>query len=126
MWTQFVLTESSPSFPVRDVVLIPGLLPIFLYGCEIKSRSGLGTRLMDRIRGGRTSSKKHMKNYIPFLGMWKVYGDLQRLNKKALVASKFARVQCLEHFCSKGRTSLHCQKVGDMGELTFHAEKTAC
>ena len=31
--------------PVGDVVLIPGLLPIFLYGCEIKSGSGLGTRL---------------------------------------------------------------------------------
>ena len=33
-------------FPVRDVVLIPGLLPIFLHHCEIKSGSGLGTRLM--------------------------------------------------------------------------------
>ena len=30
--------------------------------------------------GGRTSSKKHVKNYIPFLGMRKVHGDLQRLN----------------------------------------------
>ena len=29
----------------RDVVLVPGLLPIFLHGCEIKSGSGLGTRL---------------------------------------------------------------------------------
>ena len=35
----------SPPFPVRDVVLITGLLPIFLHGCEIKSGSGLGTRL---------------------------------------------------------------------------------
>ena len=42
-WTRFVL---SPPFPVRDVVLIPGLLPIFLHGCEIKSGSGLGTRLV--------------------------------------------------------------------------------
>ena len=32
----------SHPFPVRDVVLIPGL---FLHGCEIKSRWGLGTRL---------------------------------------------------------------------------------
>ena len=32
-------------FPVRDVVMVPGLLPIFLHGCEIKSGSGLGTRL---------------------------------------------------------------------------------
>ena len=32
-------------------------------------------------RGGRTSSKEHVKNYIPFLGMRKVHGDLQRLNK---------------------------------------------
>ena len=35
----------SPPFPVRDIVLIPGLLPIFLHGCEIKSGRGLGTRL---------------------------------------------------------------------------------
>ena len=35
----------SPPFPVRDVVLIPGLLPIFLQDCKIKSGSGLGTRL---------------------------------------------------------------------------------
>ena len=32
-------------------------------------------------------------NYIPLLGMRKVHGNLQRLNKWALVASKFARVQ---------------------------------
>ena len=33
-------------------------------------------------QGGRTSSKNHMKkNYIPLLGMRKVHGDLQRLNK---------------------------------------------
>ena len=33
---------------------------------------------------GRTSSKSsknQMKNYIPYLGMWKVYGNLERLNK---------------------------------------------
>jgi len=32
-------------------------------------------------RGGRTSSKDHVKNHIPFLGMRKVHRDLQRLNK---------------------------------------------
>ena len=37
--------KPSPPFPVRDVVLLPGLLPIFLHGCEIKSGSGLGTML---------------------------------------------------------------------------------
>ena len=37
--------KPSPPFPVRDIVLIPGLLPIFLHGCEIKSGWGLGTRL---------------------------------------------------------------------------------
>ena len=26
--------------------MVPGLLPIFLHGCEIKSGSGLGTRLV--------------------------------------------------------------------------------
>ena len=40
---RYVLTEST--IPVRDAVLIPGLLPIFLHGCEIKSGRGLGTRL---------------------------------------------------------------------------------
>ena len=39
------LYQPSPPFPVRDVPMIPGLLPIFLHGCEIKSGSGLGTRL---------------------------------------------------------------------------------
>ena len=39
-----VLTESTISG--RDVVLIPCLLPIFLHGYEIKSGSGLGTRLI--------------------------------------------------------------------------------
>ena len=40
-----IMYEPSPPFPVREIVLIPGLLPIFLYSCEIKSGSGLGTRL---------------------------------------------------------------------------------
>ena len=50
-WTRLVCNVDSVCtkwvhhFPVRDVVLIPGLLPIFLHGCEIKSGSGLGTRL---------------------------------------------------------------------------------
>ena len=35
----------SPPFLVHDVAIIPGLLPIFLHGCEIKSGSGLGMRL---------------------------------------------------------------------------------
>ena len=37
--------QPSPPFPVHDVVMVPGLLPIFFHGCEIKSGSGLGTRL---------------------------------------------------------------------------------
>ena len=52
--------------------------------------------------------------------MWKVHGDLQRLNKQELVASKFARVQWGSMLGKKSEKSL------DMGELTFHAEKTAC
>ena len=35
---------NSP-FPVCDVLLIPGLVPIFLHGCKTKSGRGLGTRL---------------------------------------------------------------------------------
>ena len=37
--------------------------------------------------------------------------------------------QCLEHFCSKGRTSYivgKSEKSLDKAEPTFHAEKTAC
>ena len=30
------------SIPVRDVVMVPGLLPTFLHSCDIKSESGLG------------------------------------------------------------------------------------
>ena len=37
----YILTEFTISG--RDVVLIPGLLPIFLHCCEIKSGWGLGT-----------------------------------------------------------------------------------
>ena len=48
--------------------------------------------------------------------MQNVQKELQRLNKQAQIAAKFAASinwdQCLEHFCSKGRKSLHCQKVG--------------
>ena len=36
-------TEST--ILVRDVAMIPDLLPIFRHGCEIKSGSGLGKRL---------------------------------------------------------------------------------
>ena len=39
----YVITESTISG--HDVVLLPGLLPIFLHGCKIKSGWGLGTRL---------------------------------------------------------------------------------
>ena len=40
-----IITKPSPQFLVCDVVLIPGLLLIFLHGCEIKSGSSLETRL---------------------------------------------------------------------------------
>ena len=47
-----IITKLSPHYvPTKftisgcDVVLIPGLLPIFLHGCKIKSAWGLGTRL---------------------------------------------------------------------------------
>ena len=43
-WTWFVLIESTISGLWHS--LIPGLLPIFLHGCEITSGRGLGTRLL--------------------------------------------------------------------------------
>ena len=65
--------------------------------------------------------------------MQKVYGDLQRLNKKALIASKFAGgsmginvwntfVLRVEHRYIVRRS----EKSLDMGEATFHTKKTAC
>ena len=39
------VTKPSSPFPLCDVVKVPGLLPTFLHRCEIKSGSGLETRL---------------------------------------------------------------------------------
>ena len=50
---RFVLTESTISGSWR--ILIPGLLPIFLHGCEMKSESGLGTRLALYVSSVRTT-----------------------------------------------------------------------
>ena len=51
----------SPPFPVRDVVLIPDHLPIFLHSSEMKSGSGLGMRLgfpaPDKPSGGTTPKR---------------------------------------------------------------------
>ena len=40
-----IILKKSPPFLVDDVVMVPGLLLIFLCSCEIRSESGLGTRL---------------------------------------------------------------------------------
>ena len=45
-----IIMKPSPLFPVHDVVMVPGLLPIFLQGWRINSRSGLVTRLLCRCR----------------------------------------------------------------------------
>ena len=39
------ISKTSSPFPARDVAMIPGLLSIFLHGCEIKSGSSLDMRL---------------------------------------------------------------------------------
>ena len=41
-----VCANRDSPFPARDVAMIPGLLPIFFPGCEIKPGSGLGIRLI--------------------------------------------------------------------------------
>ena len=41
-----IIMKPSPPFPISDVVMVQGLLLIFLHSCEIKSGSGLGTRLV--------------------------------------------------------------------------------
>ena len=56
--------------------------------------------------------------------MWKVYRHLQTLNKKALIASKFAKGSILGTF-SIGTTFRKTEKSLDRGELAFHAKKTA-
>ena len=40
-----IIMKPSLPFPVYDVVMVPGILPIFLHSYEIKSGSGLGMRL---------------------------------------------------------------------------------
>ena len=45
MLISLYFAEPRSPFPVNDVVLVPALLSIFLHSCEIKSGSGLGTRL---------------------------------------------------------------------------------
>ena len=71
-----------------------------------------------------------MKKFHSILRYAKSSRGFTEIKQKALVASKFVCLdgdQYLEQFCTKGRISLHCQKVGkslDMGEPTFHAEKT--
>ena len=46
LWTHLV--KPSSLFPIRDVAMFPGLLPIFLHGYEIKSQIGLGMRLLSK------------------------------------------------------------------------------
>ena len=58
----YVLTESTISS--RDVILIPGLLPIFLHSCEIKSGCGLGTRLPQKRLEEREIFKTHLQNLV--------------------------------------------------------------
>ena len=58
----YVLTKSTISG--RDVVLLPGLLPIFLHGCEIKSGC-LGTRL------GFEVEPKHIRGTKGHSVLWK-------------------------------------------------------
>ena len=47
-WTRLVQTKST-LHTNHDVAMTPGLLPIFLHDCKIKSGSGLGTRLMSSL-----------------------------------------------------------------------------
>ena len=48
-WRKIGRTESTlhteSTISGHDIVLIPGLLPIFLHGCKINPGCGLGTRL---------------------------------------------------------------------------------
>ena len=41
-----IIMKPSPPFLISDVVMVQGLLLIFLHSCEIKSGSGLGTKLV--------------------------------------------------------------------------------
>ena len=54
----YVSTESTISG--RDLVLISGLLPIFLHGCEIKSGWCLGTRLI------KVYTLRNTVNFLPW------------------------------------------------------------
>ena len=69
--------------------------------------------------GSRTSSKNHVKKLhsINVHSIIKVHRNLSA--RSIQVCWGINRNQCLERFCSQGKTSLHCQKVRkslDMGE----------
>ena len=61
MWTRFPLTESTIS--IGDVVIFPGLLPIFLHSC--KTKFGSFWLVMYEL----TSSKMAML-LLPYLKLW--------------------------------------------------------
>ena len=70
-------------FPVRDIAVFPGLLLIFLHGCEIKSESDLA-RLETRLEGasvGRNVWKRHSTSSSSFV---EGFGDI--LGRKILAS----------------------------------------
>ena len=58
------------------------------------------------------------KNYIPFLGMWKVhmgFTEIKQVSARSIqVCQGINGDQCLEHFCSEGRTFLRYWKVREI------------
>ena len=69
------------------------------------------------VQGGRTSSNNHMKaNYLSVLGR-KVCGKVTGIKQVSACSIQVCKEingdQGIEHFCSKGGTTLHCWKVGE-------------
>ena len=66
-------------------------------------------------QGGRISSKNHVKNLHSILGYVESsqgFTELKQVSARSIqICRGIDGDQCLEHFCSKGITSLNCQKV---------------
>ena len=73
---------------------------------------------MGSLQGGRTSSKKHVKklhSILRYAESSRGFTEIKQVSARSIQVCRGSMgFICLEHFCSKGRTSLHCQKVGEI------------
>ena len=78
--------------------------------------------------GGRTSSKNKVKKFhsiLRYAESSRGFTEIKQVSAHSIqVCWGIIGDQCLEHFCSKAYIVGKLEKSLDMGEPTFHAEKT--